>query len=274
MIDLVFARRWLVTGVGLLAIVLAGACVERPSLAPESESSDPLADTFDALARESASKGDMARGDGFAYAALSVRSGVAPSRLEVKNGTLTEVFDAFVTVAEWESNVPIGQRPPPRRTLVGWRRTTDGSMRVISVLTPGDSGSILSPLALGAAFSTPFVYTGASAMFHEGKDGPQGKPDLTYGWYGTSGWVRIREIQSLGDCTGAVTASLASAGVKCSQARYAVRFDVSMQRLTGRPPQVVPGASARQVVTTTETAVNGLRLKFSCVSPMSDRGCR
>ncbi|MDP1857556.1 MAG: hypothetical protein Q8K82_02735 [Gemmatimonadaceae bacterium] len=271
MIFLTGTRRLVVAG---FVAALASACVDGPSAATEATYVDPLAETFDALARESSGQGDLARGDGFSHAALAVRHGVAPSRLEVRNGAQTEVFDAFVTAVEWESTLPASVRPPTRRSLVAWRRTTDATMRVLSVLTPTDSALILSPLALGAAVSTPFVYTGASAMFHEGKDGPQGRPDLTSVWYGTSGWVKIRETQSLGRCVGGASASSASAGVKCEQARYLARFDVSMQRLTGRPAQVVSGTTARRVVTTAETAVNGLKLKFACIVPMSDKGCR
>lgn len=271
MILLSGTRRLMVAG---FAAALASACVDGPSAATEATYVDPLAETFDALARESSGHGDMARGEGFLHAALAVRHGVTPSRLEVRNGAQTEVFDAFVTAVEWESTLPANVRPPTRRSLVAWRRTTDATMRVLSVLTPTDSATILSPLALGTAVSTPFVFTGASAMFHEGKDGPQGRPDLSFGWYGTSGWVKIRETQSLGRCVGGVSASSASTGVKCEQARYLARFDVTMQRLTGRPAQVVSGTTARRVVTTAETAVNGLKLKFACIVPMSDKGCR
>lgn len=259
--------------VGALACLVV-ACVDAPSGVSQRAVEDPLAETFDALSRESSMNGDIARGDGFAFAALSVRHGVVPSRLEVRNGGQVETYDAFVTAAAWESSVPASIRPVTRRTLVAWRRTAESSIRVLSLLTPNDSAHILSPLGLGPALGTMAVYAGASAMLHEGKDGPDGKPDLSSGWYGTAGWVKLREVQTGSVCGVASASSTASAGVKCQQARFLSRFDVTMQRLTGRPVRLVTGLAPRQVTAVAETAVNGLKLTFSCVSPSGDKGCR
>jgi len=262
--------RWTLLG----AVLVAGACVDAPSLTSADDLSDPLAETFDALARESALNGDLARSEGFGLAALSIRGGVAPSRLEVVSGAITEVYDAFVSGVVWDATLPEATRPPPRRSLVGWRRTAEGTTRVLSMHAPNDSAVVASPVVLGNASNSMVVFHSASAMQNEGRDTPQGRPDLSAGWYATSGWVKLREVAVLGACPDSARRNALLGFKLCEETRYLARFDLHMQRLTGRPPQVVPGTPARRVYAVGEPVINGLRIRLACAAPSSVHGCR
>jgi hypothetical protein len=263
-------RAWLALG----ALVSLAGCVEAPGMTSPATVGDPLAETFDALSRAAGEYGDLARSDGFAFAALSVRSGVTPSRLEVQSGAVLEEYDAFVSGVQWEPSVPVGMRPPSRRSLVGWRKTAEGTTRIIALTAPSDSARILSPVALGAGASTVAVYAGGSAMQNEGRDTPQGKPDVGAAWYGTTGWVKLAEVARIGPCADSARHANVLGISQCEQVRYQVAFDLSMQRLTGRPPQPAPDGISRRVSTTTETVVSGLRLRFACAAPNGWSGCR
>lgn len=256
-----------------LLLAAAAACVDAPgTTAPEGQP-EPLAETFDALSRVAAEGGDLARSEGFAYAALAVRGGVTPSRLEVQSGNATEVYDAFVSAAQWESSIAAAMRPPTRRSLVAWRRTQDGLTRVLSMHAPSDSALVLSPLSLGLGMSTNAVFAGASAMQNEGRDTPQGKPDLSAAWYATGGWVKLKEVAVLGKCPVVQVAGKRLGIARCEQARYLVRFTLAMQHLAGRPPQVI-GNAQRSVSSIGEPVVNGLKLSFACLAPSSMHGCQ
>lgn len=260
----------------MTALLLAGAaaCVDAPGVAAPATQSEPLAETFDAMSRVAAEGGDLARSEGFAHAALSVRGGVTPSRLEVQTGNATEVYDAFVSAVQWESSIASMMRPPSRRSLVAWRRTPDGMTRVLSMHAPSDSAPVVNPVSLGLGMSTAAVYAGASAMQNEGRDTPQGKPDLSAAWFATSGWVKLREVAVLGECPAAQVAGKGLGIARCEQARYLVSFGLVMQRLAGRPPQVVGGSPSRPVSSIGEPVVNGLKLRFACVAPSSMYGCQ
>lgn len=255
-------------------LAAAAACVDGPSVSGPEAQAEPLAETFDAMAKVAAESGDLARSEGFAFAALSVRGGVAPSRLEVQSGTTTEVYDAFVSSVEWDPSIAVAMRPPARRSLVAWRRTTYGTTKVLSMHTPIDSAPVLNPLSLGMGASTAAVFAGASAMQNEGGNTVQGRPDMSGAWFATSGWVKLKEVAVLGACPASQLAGKGVALSHCEQARYLVRFDLVMQHLTGRPPQVVSGSPVRRVSSIGEPVVNGLRLGFACVVPTSMHGCR
>ncbi|MEP7381026.1 MAG: hypothetical protein ABI910_05030 [Gemmatimonadota bacterium] len=267
-----------IASAGILLVVVAfaaGSCVEAPATtSPDDAYESPLAEAFDALSRAASENGDLARSDGFAYAALSVRSGVTPSRLDVQLEDSIETYDAFVNTAWWDPALPTNVRPPARRTLVGWRKTDAGTTRVLALTSPSDSARILSPVALGAGVSTVAVYAAGSAMQNEGRDTPQGKPDIGSAWYGTSGWVKVAEAAVLGTCPDTVRHHDALGVSHCELARYRVAFDISMQHLTGRPPQLAAGTAVRRVATVEESLVNGLRLRFVCLTPSGEHGCR
>ena len=267
-------RRWPRTTALTLGLVATAACVESPGVADPASEVEPLAATFDAMSKASAQYGDLARSDGFAHAALAVRGGVTPSRLEVQTGTTSEVYDAFVSAVQWAPAVPASIRPPARRSLVGWRRGDNGKTRVFVLTSPSDSAQILSPLSLGPAASTAAVFAAGSAMQQEVGDSPQGYPDLSTAWYGTAGWVKLREVAVLGTCADSARQANALGMSRCEEARYLVRFDLTMQRLSGRPPQEVPGSAVRRVSSVGEPVVNGVRILFSCAAPKSDTGCK
>jgi hypothetical protein len=170
--------------------------------------------------------------------------------------------------------VPVGMRPPARRTLVGWRKTNDGATRILMLTAPGDSSAIVSPIVLGPGSSTVAVFNAASAMQNEGKDAPSGKPELSSAWYGSAGWVRLKEVATIGACPDSSKVARTLGISRCDEMRYLVRFDLSMQRMSGRPPQLVPGSPTRRVFNIGEPVVNGIKSRFACMAPSSERGCR
>lgn len=260
----------------VLVVLTLGGCVDAPSAAGPSNADDPLAQTFDALARQSAANGDLARSDGFSHAAISVRSGVTPTRIEMRNGSVNEAFDAFATSVDWELGVPAPTRPPARRYMVAWRRALDGTLRVVTLSTPRDSATVISPLSLGATSSPAAAFSGASAMYHEGIALTQGTPDLSATWFGTSGYVQVKTSTSSGACPPRTDRSGELNGVKCEVARFAVRFDVTFQRITiraGGASVASPPLPPRSLAMPPETQVNGLGLRFACVAPSSEVGC-
>lgn len=270
-----FARAARVGASALVCVTMAVACVDSPTMtALDSANGNPLADTFDALSKAAGESGDLARSDGFAFAALSVRSGVAPSPLEVQTGASVERYDAFVNAVQWDATLPALFRPPARRSLIGWRRIADGSTRVLTLTTPSDSAPILSPMALGVGMSTAAVFAGASAMHHDVQNTPNGRPDLTSAYYGTTGWVKLKEVAVIGTCPDSIRHRSELGVSHCEEARYQVRFDVSMQRLLGRPPTQVTGSAVRRLLSVGEPLVNGLRLRFTCAAPSGRSGCR
>lgn len=259
----------------LIALATSLACVDAPSASGLNAADDPLAQTFDALARQSATSGDLARSDGFSHAALSVRSGVTPTRIEVRNASVNEAFDAFVTSVDWGEAVPAPIRPQARRNFVAWRRDIDGTMRVLTLITPRDSAPVISPLSLGAAPSA-VVFTGASAMYHEGIALTQGLPDLSATWFGVSGWVKIKEISSSGTCPARTDRATVVTGVDCRVARFVVRLDGSFQRITiraGGATAASPPGPSRVISIPADQQMNGLAFKFACPSPSSATGC-
>lgn len=276
MFELMRFNRWrsAAMALGLLALASLTACVDAPGVADPDTELDPLASTFDAMSKASAQSGDLARSDGFAHAALAVRGGVTPSRLEVQTGTTSEVYDAIVSAVRWDSAVPAAVRPPARRSLVGWRKGNEGKTRVFVLTSPSDSAPVVSPLSLGPAASTAAVFAAASAMQQEVSDSPQGYPDLSTAWYGTGGWVKLQEVAIVGTCADSARHANALGMSRCEEARYLVRFDLSMQRLSGRPPQEVPGSGTRRVTSVGEPVINGVRMRFNCVSPSSYSGCK
>lgn len=260
-----------------LALACLGAvgCVDSPTAASPASlaSDDPLAQTFDALALTAATNGDLARKDGFEIAALAVRSGTSPSRIEFRfAGGEGEVMDAIVSAVEWAPGIAPMMRPPTRRSMVAWRRSSNGALRVLSVVTPSDSAPVLSPLSLGAAMNSTAAYAGASAQYQDIV--PQATSTSAVGsvWFATSGWARIVPLRIEGACR-RQQANTRIGGVTCEAGRFEVAFSVSMQRMTGSPPQLM-ASGAITVDTPRPQEIDGERYTFACVSPTSDRGCR
>jgi hypothetical protein len=259
-----------------VAVLSLAACVDAPNSTGPTSPDDPLAQTFDALAQQSATSGDLARSDGFSHAAISVRSGVTPTRIEVRNGSVNEAFDAFATSVDWDLSVPAPVRPPARRYTVAWRRAVDGTLRVLTVSTPRDSAPVVSPLSLVGTTSPGAVFSGASAMYHEGIALTQGLPDLSETWYGTAGWVKVRTISSAGACPPRTDRTGELKGVTCEVGRFALRFVATFQRITirgGIASPANPPVPPRTLSVAADHQMNGLALKFACVAPSSETGC-
>ncbi len=267
-------RRWKALVLAAAALV-ASSCVDAPGTTePVDTWENPLAQTFDAMSRAAGDYGDLARSDGFAYAALAVRGGVTPSRLDVQVGETVESYDAFVNTAWWDPALPVATRPPARRTLVGWRRTDAGTTRIVAFTSPADSVPIVSPVSLGPGASTFAVYAAGSAMQNDGSDNAQGKPDISRAWYGTSGWLKLAESAALGTCPDTLRHSNVLGVSHCEQAQYRVAFSIDMQHMAGRPPQLATGTPIRTVSTIAETVVNGVKLRFTCLTPSGQHGCK
>lgn len=265
------SRALVLAGMG----VVAASCVDAPGTTEPVDSwENPLAQTFDALSRAAGDNGDLARSDGFAYAALAVRGGVTPSRLDVQVGDSVESYDAFVNTAWWDPALPAATRPPARRTLVGWRRTDAGTTRILALTSPADSVPIVSPVSLGPGTSTVAVYAAGSAMQNDGSDNAQGKPDISRAWYGTAGWLKLAESAVLGTCPDTLRHSNVLGVSHCEQAQYRVAFHIDMQHMAGRPPQLATGTPIRTVSAVTEAVVNGVKLRFTCLTPNGQHGCK
>lgn len=262
----------------LAGLVLAG-CVDSPSsLAATAEDGDPLALTFEALAQEAASSGDVSRAEGFTYAAIAARNGITPSRLQVQNGGASEVYEAFVHAIDWQLAATATLRVPAHRTITAWRRTSDGVTRILSVTTPRDSAPVLNPLSLSATGPVSAPFAGAGALYQETtKFGSLGTnatnaPVAESYWIAVAGFVRIRETLAGAACPRPPEA-FAMSGVTCQQARFAVHFDASLQQLSQRPYTVRASTPARRIQTPGEQAVNGYKLTFACTTVSATRGC-
>jgi hypothetical protein len=261
-----------------LLVGLAAACVDAPTGATTESlaSADPLALTFDQLSAQARTSGDVARGEAFAFAAMAARSGVTPSLLNVRNGTTSEVYEAFVNTVDWSPSVPI--RIPAHRTLTAWRRGTDGVTRILSLTTPADSAPVLSPLALSPSGPVAAPFAGASALYQETTritslgSNVANAPVADEFWMASSGYVRIRESAS-GQVCPVEPAKAGLKGVTCRQARFTVRFDVVMQRLASRPYSFAAGTVTRRFTWTADQVIAGFKLGLTCASPTAASGC-
>ena len=254
-------------------IVLCSACVDSTGPAGAVlEAGDPLAQTFDELARQSQEDGDVTRGDAFVHAALAVRAGIAPSRLDVRNGAALEVYEAIVSAAAWDGTIAAASRPPERRSLVAWRQARSGPTQVLTLTAPNDSAPVLHPASAGP-LAQPFA--SASALYQETtlSRPAAGSAIADVFFIGTAGVVVIRDIGGGGVCP-ALSSQIANAKrVGCGASRYAVRFDVAMQQLASRPAVIPVTPAARRIGTVSEQAVNGFKFNFACVVVSSVRGC-
>ncbi|MBC7896141.1 MAG: hypothetical protein H7066_12070 [Cytophagaceae bacterium] len=263
-------------GLGAALTVLAlGACVDSPdSLAATAESGDPLALTFDELARQAAASGDMNRAEGFTYAAIAARNGIAPTRLEVRMGATFEIYEAFVSAISWQVPGAAAIRVPAHRTITAWRRTSDAVTRILTLTTPSDSAPVLNPLSLSASGPIAAAFAGASAFYHEsatiGNSNLSNTPDAF--WMATTGWVQIRETLTGAACPRPESANKIT-GVSCQQARFAVRFDVTMLPVVTRPYNLRLAGETRRFQVVNEQSLSGYKLSFACATVNASTGC-
>ena len=260
-----------------VAVFALSGCVDSPSsLASPASDADPLAQTFEALARDAAASGDVSRSEGFTYAAIAARSGITPSRLDIRNGTTLETYDAFVNAIEWKLTASVAQRVPAHRTITAWRRTSNGVTRILSLTTPSDSAPVLNPLSLSATGPVAAAYAGAGGLYQETTAVRTANTGTTVNtdawWIAVAGFVKVRETVTGAACP-KPPASIALSGVTCQQARFLVQFDVGMQQLSRRPYEVSSGVTARRFGTPAEQVVNGYRLAFSCATVTATKGC-
>lgn len=257
----------------LTALVLAatvGACVDAPSepLAASAPPNNPLAASFDVLAEEMAAN-DVERSEEFRWAALSLRSGVTPSVLQVTNEGRSELYDAFVHAVTWAS-LTQALRPPLHRSLVAWRRTGD-VLQVLHVGLVTDSAPVLHPYSLRAAAGIPASpVAGATAAYFE--RGSSGSSTAGSTWIGISGLAKIAEFPRPALCT-SPNDSAKPEGVNCQLTRFGIGLNVLFARTRSRDSRDVDAtAPSRRLIAPIQT-VTGVKLVFSCAAPGST-GCR
>jgi hypothetical protein len=245
------------------------ACVDSPTEAtsPLTQSADnQLAQSFESLAAEQSSEGDVERAEEFKWAALAVRAGVQASRYEVDNNGTKEVFSAFVHAAHWVTPT-LALRPIGHRTFIAWRKESE-VMKVIIIETFNESAPIQHPYSLrpaqpGGILASPLA-AATGAYFEHGSS-------RKAFWIGVSGQVKIGEQSSGGACR-APNDQAPPSGVSCELARYAVSFDMT-SALTITGTRTLAVAAQTRKTSGAPQPVGGVKLTFNCVSPTSDRGC-
>lgn len=272
---------WRPLALGCLLLVGLAACVDSPTgNARAASADDPLAQAFDELARQATASGDAARAESFTYAAIAARNGVTPSRLDIINGTTSEIYEAFVNSVEWQvAGVSVSSlRVPAHRTLTAWRRTPDGVTRIITFSSPTDSATVASPLSFTNTTPVALAFSSAGGLYQETTNigtlgtGALAAPTVDEFWIATSGWVKLREA-ALGTACPRPAASRGITGVACRSARFAVRMDVTMQRLARRPFDVMPQSPVRRFRWTADQALAGYKLTFACQALTAAKGC-
>lgn len=250
----------------LLALAaLLSACVDAPSeLQAPSLQNDPLATSFDVLADEQAAANDVERAEEFRWAALSLRSGVRPSVLQVTNNGKSEMFDAFVHAVSW-ATFEQSLRLPLHRSLVAWRRSGD-VLQVLLVGTFSDSAPVLHPLSLrlNSAGDPASPVAGAKAAYFE-----RGPVNST--WVGISGVARVAEHPQPSSCPAPNEQSRPD-GVTCQLTRFGTGLNIELARTFSRDSREVDSqAQTRRLVVSAQT-VAGVKLVFTCAMPLST-GC-
>jgi hypothetical protein len=253
-----------------LACAAAAACVDSPTetAAPSSLADENfLATSFDSLSQSAAAQGDLERGEDFHWAALAVRLGVSPSRVDIDNNGTTESFDAFVHVVAWANPFAASAtRPLANRSFIAWRKGSEklqvlvvGS--AIDIAEVGESATIRLGPALGTSATAPITF--GSATYYE-----RGATPST--WIGVGGTARIAATGTAGEAC--VLPRNAPDGVGCLVARFTVGLDLKLARARN-DARVKEANAATRTMTMAPQPVAGARLVFNCASPTSDKGC-
>ena len=259
-----------------MALALAAsvaACVDAPSepLAASAPPNNPLATSFDQLADEQLAANDVERGEEFRWAALALRAGVTPSALDVTNNGTREVYDAFVHAVTWAS-LTQAVRPPLHRSLVAWRRSGD-VLQVLLVGLASDSAPVLHPYSLRTATGgTTSPVAGATAAYFERGSGTANTAAST--WIGISGSAKVAEHPRPENCLSPNDGAKPE-GVSCQLTRFGVALNVNFARTRSRDSRDVDAnAPSRRIIAgNTNQTVAGVRLVFTCATPLST-GCR
>lgn len=259
-----------------MLLALTG-CVDSPLAFQAAAAEDPLALSFDELARQSVVSGDFTRAEAFTYAAIAARSGISPGRLDLRINNTNEAYEAFVSAISWQVPATSTVRIPAHRSITAWRRTPDGVTRIVTLTTPTDSGLILNPLSLSPTGPPAAAFVGASGLYQETTSltslgsNVSNAPVADNFWVATSGYVKIRESVSGASCP-KPNAANALAGVNCQQARFVVRMDVTMQPLSKRPYDIKTG-DAKRITWPADQTLVGYKMVFTCPTVNSRSGC-
>jgi len=260
------SRQW---AVALLVCASLAACVDSPTAAvAPADTENQLASSFDGLSQEQARAGDVDRSEEFNWAALAVRQGVTPTRFEVSNDGQRESYDAFVHSVQWALST-LALRPMGHRSLIAWRKNDD-VMQVIIISSQTDGAPILHPYSMRPAQPGGILASaiaGASAAYFE-------RGSRQSAWLGVSGQVKMSEaaVASLGKCT-TPNDRPSPAGIACQLATFSVAFDATLAKTSEEKSRVVPTNAVVKKLTAPEQKGAGVKLTFSCVLPLSDRGC-
>jgi hypothetical protein len=259
-------NRWFVAAA--LFVASLAACVDSPSTATDpltSGTENQLASSFEGLAQEQSDAGDTERAEEFRWAAIAVRTGVQPSRYEVQNNDVREVYSAFVLAAHWVTPT-LAIRPEGHRTFIAWRKESD-VMKVIIIGTYNESAPILHPYSLrlaqpGGVLTSP-VAAAHGAYFERGANRSF--------WIGIGGQVKVEEKSASGSCS-PPNDQAPPPGVTCQPARYSVGFDMTAA-LTFPNTRIVSTQAITRKLEADEQNVGGVKLTFTCTTPTTDRGC-
>lgn len=262
--------RRVVSGLGLCALA---ACVGADAATgPLPPADQPLALSLEEFARQAAEDGDAERAAQFSYAALSIRNGVTPVRLELRNAGQVQVFDALVVELEW--NIAQGASgsppPPPYKGLIAWRTLDGGRIALLNVMGYVDSAGVVNPLEGATTAST--VLANARVVFREAPlVRPAGAASGVV-WMGTEGSVRLVRSSA-----GAVCPSFAERvnqrGVGCHTASFRAEFSVRLAPMELRPFSISTSVGSREIATPREQTAAGALLTLTCTVVNALTGC-
>lgn len=246
---------------------LLSACVDSPEepLASTTQS-NPLAESFDMLSQEQMFANDIERSEEFRWAALSLREGVTPTVIEITNDGKPEVYDGFVHAVTWVSATQ-ALRPPLHRSLIAWRRNND-ILQVVLVGMAVDSAPVIHPYSMRypspGVTSAQTAVRGATAAYFE-----RGARNTS--WLGIGGMAKIAEHPAPSNCQ--VPNDARPPGVTCQMTRFGIELNVLYAVTRSRDSREVDAfAPQRRIIAPAQT-VSGIKLVFSCVSPLST-GCQ
>ena len=229
-----------------VAIALLAGCGSGPSEPAEAEENELLAVELEGLGLEALGDGDFERALSYAEAAASVRLGVRPSVLVLKNGATSERYDAFVELVDRQ-----GTGKPEhfsRRSLIAWRRTDKG-VQSLFVGSPAANGAVTHPLTLGPG-SGPIA--GAIAYFFDAAAQTR--------WIGVGGPVVIEEKTKGAKCP---KPGNGPKKFTCTSAVFVMTLDVQFAQF-GRDFKI--DDTRRRQIAADRQDVNGVLLSYSCVS--------
>ena len=252
--------------IGTIAIAaLLTACVDSPEEPLAATEQNPLATSFEMLSQEQMFANDVERSEDFRWAALALRAGITPSVIQVTNHGKAEVYDGFVHSVTWTS-LTQSLRPPLYRTLIAWRRSGD-ILQVILVGLASDSAPVIHPYSMRnsspGVVSTSPVRGAAAAYFERGATNSS--------WLGISGVAKVAEHPENSACPSPNDIAR-PAGVTCQFTKFGIELNAEFAATRSRDSREVDAFSPRRRIIVPSQKVYGVKLSFSCISPLST-GC-